>query len=560
MKGNVMNKAIIDAFEAILPPEQRALRLKGRELDGYVIKDMLDEGVGGFGVVYLAEHPQIGKVAIKVLAVDVEADPKAYERYQREVTLLCDMGDAHNIVKIRHAGVVEHLPWYAMELVEGKTLEQWLKSLKQTNKKVTYTQLSNIIQGVLIGISEAQSACRKVRKKIKGEQLPDCIVHRDIKPSNIMVIEQDEGTLDIKLIDLGIAGLFKSGSKTDISFMTQGTLSAKTPDYASPEMSLRPEALDVRSDIFQVGLLAFEIMTGERYWTAWPESEAMLMRAKGWPRWLKKAILRSLNWYREERYKSAGEFSKKIKHPYWNSLRPKELWRMKWRTLATMSCLSVLVLSVLLWTTDGQLKQSLVEIDILRETANPLSSIKKHVVELSEGKFNIKQTKELIDECNEFKKNSPNDSSLKTDGSLSQLMEWFKIFLDGKLEITPIKFENYGYSDMKMLYKILYGDQPKLEYVANEVKGTFLGGGEYKLDFAQNQKVTLGPVSEHNPNSAKVVFEVDDQKFEKDVSLVCKEVIMSKNDEIYMYLPENGKYKLLVKIKREGFGALQPMK
>ena len=82
-----MTDAIREAFAAILPPPERAKRLVGKTLDGYLLKEITKGGEGGFGVVYKASHPQMGKVAVKVLGIDVEEDEKAYQRFKREVVL-----------------------------------------------------------------------------------------------------------------------------------------------------------------------------------------------------------------------------------------------------------------------------------------------------------------------------------------------------------------------------------------------------------------------------------------------------------------------------------------
>ena len=211
--------------------------LTGRTLDQkYYLESKL--GVGGMGTVYRADRLLIGdRVAVKVLHPDQMADPQSVERFRREAQTTARLKHP-NVVTVYDFGVSrEGLNYQVMELAEGESL----RSLVERHGRLAETAAAEIIRQVCAALDEAHR---------QG------IVHRDIKPENILV-QTIPGGLQVKVLDFGIAALrdVKAGRLT-----RDGSL-VGTPHYMSPEHCLGEE-LDGRSDIYSLGIVLFEMLTG----------------------------------------------------------------------------------------------------------------------------------------------------------------------------------------------------------------------------------------------------------------------------------------------------------
>src|SRR5215510_13979077 len=211
--------------------------LTGRTLDQkYYLESEL--GVGGMGTVYRAGRLLIGdRVAVKVLHPDQMADPQAVERFRREAQTAARLKHP-NVVTIYDFGVSrEGLNYQVMELAEGESL----RSLVERHGRLAETAAAEIIRQVCAALDEAHR---------QG------IVHRDIKPENILV-QIIPGGLRVKVLDFGIAALrdVKAGRLTRTGSVIG------TPHYMSPEHCLGEE-LDGRSDIYSLGIVLFEMLTG----------------------------------------------------------------------------------------------------------------------------------------------------------------------------------------------------------------------------------------------------------------------------------------------------------
>jgi serine/threonine protein kinase len=211
--------------------------LTGRTLDEkYHLESRLGEG--GMGVVYRARRVLIGDtVAVKVLHGKQVADPKAVERFRREAQTAARLKHP-NVVRVYDFGVSkEGLNYLVLELVEGESLRR----LIEQHGTLTEAQAGEIIPPVCAALDEAHS---------QG------VVHRDIKPENILV-ETRPGGIQVKVLDFGIAALrdVTAGRLTQ----TGGTMG--TLHYMSPEHCLG-EKLDGRADIYSLGVVLFEMLTG----------------------------------------------------------------------------------------------------------------------------------------------------------------------------------------------------------------------------------------------------------------------------------------------------------
>ena len=203
----------------------------GKTISQYRILEEL--GRGGMGVVYKAEDTKLKRiVALKFLPPYFSADDEVKQRFIHEAQAASALNHT-NICSIHTIEEFEKQQFIDMEFVEGKTLGVLLKEKELSLKEVV---------DITLQIAEGLNAAHK-----KG------IVHRDIKPDNIMVTDESL----VKIMDFGLAKL-KGSSKLTKTHSTLGTLS-----YMSPEQA-RGEEVDQRSDIFSLGVVLFEMITGRR--------------------------------------------------------------------------------------------------------------------------------------------------------------------------------------------------------------------------------------------------------------------------------------------------------
>ena len=193
-------------------------------------------GRGGMGVVYRAFEPALNRhVAIKELSPSLAHDPQLVERFLREARSMASLADPH-IIQIYYIGTDEATaqPFFAMEFVEGESLSTILKR----DGKLSVENTLRILQQTAQGLATAHDAG---------------VIHRDIKPGNLMLSERGQ----IKIADFGIALATKDVSK---KLTTTGEF-VGTPGYLSPEVCLG-KPIDQRSDIFSLGIVMFEMLSG----------------------------------------------------------------------------------------------------------------------------------------------------------------------------------------------------------------------------------------------------------------------------------------------------------
>ena len=214
--------------------------LIGTDVGGYIIDGEL--GRGGMGIVFSATHPVIGKrAAIKVLKPSLSNNPATVERFVQEARSVNQIGHP-NIVDIFAFGKLpDGRSYLVMDLLVGESLR----------KRVKRSALP--IGEVLTVIDEIASAL--VAAHGKG------FIHRDLKPDNVFLLER-EGRSECRLLDFGLAKLMPNAMQIR-AYRTATGAQLGTPDYMSPEQ-LKCSGIDERSDIFALGVLAFEILTGGR--------------------------------------------------------------------------------------------------------------------------------------------------------------------------------------------------------------------------------------------------------------------------------------------------------
>ena len=198
-------------------------------------------GEGGMGVVWRAMHTRfLSPVAIKLIRAD-ENDTGAGERFLREARACAAVRGPH-VVEVLDLGVEAGTPYLAMELLAGRSLAACLRDVGKLSPPSTVHVMRQVARGV-------------ARAHRRG------IVHRDLKPSNIhLVPNEDEpaaGDL-VKVLDFGIAKFMTDAER---SLTATGTLLG-TPRYMSPEQLRGSRAIDHRSDLFSLAVVAYECLVG----------------------------------------------------------------------------------------------------------------------------------------------------------------------------------------------------------------------------------------------------------------------------------------------------------
>lgn len=196
-------------------------------------------GRGGMGTVYLAERAEGDfeqSVALKVMG-GVIASPGALDRFLAERRILAQLNHA-NIARLLDGGTTpQGVPWFAMEYVDGDRIDAWCDS-----RRLTVRERLALFLTVCDAVRYAHGRL---------------VVHRDVKPSNLLVTADGSP----KLLDFGLAKLLEPDSRGGM--MTRRGEFPMTPEYASPEQ-VRGEAVTTATDIYQLGLLLHELLTGRR--------------------------------------------------------------------------------------------------------------------------------------------------------------------------------------------------------------------------------------------------------------------------------------------------------
>jgi eukaryotic-like serine/threonine-protein kinase len=236
--GGALNGPLWEAFCTDLP-EEPVLR-EGETVGRYRV--LREIGRGGMSVVYLAERADDAfhqRVALKVLD-RAPRDREARARFEQERQILASL-DHPNIARLLDGGVDGRgLPYIVMELVEGQPIDQYCEE-----RRLSVDERLALVQVVARAVAYAH---RRL------------VVHRDLKPSNILVTAAGE----VKLLDFGIAKLLDPAAAGPFAVPpTRTALRLLTPEYAAPEQ-VRGEPVTTASDVYQLGLVLFELLTGRR--------------------------------------------------------------------------------------------------------------------------------------------------------------------------------------------------------------------------------------------------------------------------------------------------------
>ena len=216
--------------------------LIGKTIAGrYALRGLL--GHGGMGAVYEAEHLGLGKrVAIKFVDPEFATDEKVVARFAREARAMSAIESAH-IVTVFDAGTEDGRPYLVMELLRGEDLGQRLRR----TRRVALAESMHIVAQVLKGLARAHAAG---------------IVHRDLKPDNVFLVKHDTDPLFAKIVDFGISKIERPRANTSPLALTGRGTVLGTPFYMSPEQAQALPDVDGRTDLYSVGAILFECLTG----------------------------------------------------------------------------------------------------------------------------------------------------------------------------------------------------------------------------------------------------------------------------------------------------------
>jgi len=224
----------------------RRTAFKARRLGNYLIHREL--GGGGMGQVFVAEHALMCRPsAVKVLHAAAGSDPDALARFEREVRLAASLSHPNTITIFDFGRTSDDTFYYAMEYLEGLDLERFVERFGPIPANRTIF----ILQQVAASLEEAHARS---------------IIHRDLKPSNIFLTMRG-GMYDfVKVLDFGLAKKVEGGDEG--AGLTKTGVIFGTPRYMAPETVYGEHGVDERSDLYNLGAVAFWMLTGRPPFTA----------------------------------------------------------------------------------------------------------------------------------------------------------------------------------------------------------------------------------------------------------------------------------------------------
>ncbi len=213
----------------------------GQTIGHYRITSQL--GAGGMGVVFLAEDTRLGRpAAIKFLPAELAADLERRQRFLKEARAASALNHPHVCIVYDVGETTDGLPYIAMEFIEGGSLDAVLKKRRLENAQIV---------DLAAQVADALDAAHASR-----------IVHRDIKPANISLNDRGQ----VKVLDFGLAKRLAAATgdslETTAEMQSAEGVVVGTPRYMSPEQALGKD-IDHRSDLFSLGVVLYELLTGE---------------------------------------------------------------------------------------------------------------------------------------------------------------------------------------------------------------------------------------------------------------------------------------------------------
>jgi predicted Ser/Thr protein kinase len=271
-----VNMAAHAAPGARVPPDVAQLAAQFPQLE---IVEFL--GMGGMGIVYKARQTRLDRVvALKILPVESQQHPSFAERFSREAKALARLNHP-GIITVHDFGQTGAYYYFVMEFVDGMNLRQLLKA-----RSVSPRQALDLVAQICSALQFAHD---------------EGVVHRDIKPENILVNKKGQ----VKIADFGLAKLL--GGEPDTS-LTMSQAAMGTFNYMAPEQRENAQKVDHRADIYSLGVVFYEMLTGELPIGHFaPPSEKVQVDVR-----LDEVVLKSLAKEPERRYQHASEVKTKV--------------------------------------------------------------------------------------------------------------------------------------------------------------------------------------------------------------------------------------------------------
>jgi serine/threonine-protein kinase len=259
-------------------------------------------GVGGMGVVVAASHVHLEtKVAIKFLLPEMLNSREAVARFAREARAAVKITSEH-VARIFDVGTLENgAPYMVMEFLEGGDLAAWIEQ----RGRLPVEQAVEFVLQACVAVADAHGLG---------------IVHRDLKPANLFCVRRTDGQLLIKVLDFGISKVTQFGASGPGVSVTKTSALMGSPLYMSPEQMQSSKAVDSGTDIWALGIILFELLTGQTPFAGETLPEVVLNIAtrptpslRGFrpdvPVGLEAVILRCLEKDARARYRNIGELA-----------------------------------------------------------------------------------------------------------------------------------------------------------------------------------------------------------------------------------------------------------
>jgi serine/threonine protein kinase len=263
-------------------------------------------GVGGMGVVVAARHLDLDhKVAIKFLLPALLEDHEAVARFAREARAAVRITSEH-VARVLDVGTLDNgAPYMVMEFLEGDDLSGWLRS----RGRLPVEQAVEFVLQACVAIADAHSMG---------------IVHRDLKPANLFCIRRNDGQFVIKVLDFGISKVTGGGHPSDAGMsVTRTSAVMGSPLYMSPEQVQSAKSVDARTDLWALGVILFELLTGDVPFPgdtfgeiavkiAVRTPQALRAYRSDVPRGLEAVVARCLEKERDRRYADVAELAQAL--------------------------------------------------------------------------------------------------------------------------------------------------------------------------------------------------------------------------------------------------------
>jgi len=259
-------------------------------------------GAGGMGVVVAARHIHLDDhVAIKFLLPETLSNAEAVARFGREARAAVKIKSEH-VARVSDVGTLENgAPYMVMEYLDGADLSGWLRQ----KGALPVEQAAEFVLQACEAIAEAHALG---------------IVHRDLKPANLFVVRRPDGTPSVKVLDFGISKVTGPQGSASGMDMTKTSSVMGSPLYMSPEQMHSSKDVDARSDIWALGVILYELLSGDSPFTAntMPELVVRILSAPPEPLREKRpdappgieaVILKCLERDRAQRYQNVAELA-----------------------------------------------------------------------------------------------------------------------------------------------------------------------------------------------------------------------------------------------------------